>query len=60
LVIIFKKMRINISLVFLIVVLVGVICFFVAKFRYQVVDANGKAVKGKFVSQDGSTASLKS
>lgn len=53
-------MRINIWLVLLIVVLIASISFLIAKSKYQVVDANGKAVKGKFVSQDGSTAILKS
>lgn len=52
-------MRINIFIVLLIVIAIASVAFFAGKNKYQVVDANKKAVKGKFVSLDGVTATLK-
>lgn len=52
-------MRVHILIIFLIL---GVICtaeyFIVSHFSKQVVDKDGKKVKGKFTTQDGVTATL--
>lgn len=53
-------MRINIWIVLLVVLLIASISFFVGKYKYEVVDSEGKYVKGKFISTDGITATLKS
>ena len=53
-------MKLHIGIVIGVVILVAVIGYFVGKGAgAQVVDAEGKHVKGHFVSSDGKTATLK-
>jgi len=52
-------MRINIWLVLLLVIAIALVAFFIGKkSSHQVVGADGKKVKGHFVSTDGVTATL--
>lgn len=52
-------MKLALWLAITLILVVAVISWFTARNKYAVKDSNGDVVKGKFVSENGTTATLK-